>query len=563
MTCPSGSISILLNAGRSFVFILPVCLVALAGAAPADPSRAGDPGRGAADAALSDPGHDAVRAAVRAHLKRHDRDILGELADLLRIPNLASDDVNIRKNAARLEAMMRARGFETRLLEVEGSPPVVFGELRMPGAARTLALYTHYDGQPVDPSRWSSDPYRPVLKDPGQGPGTDPIDWRSPGVALKDEWRLYARSASDDKAPIVAIFAALDALRAARIPPSTNLLLFFEGEEEAGSSHLRLILEKYVADLDADLWLMCDGPVHQSRRMQIFYGARGVIGAELTVYGATRPLHSGHYGNWAPNPIVTLTHLLASMRDRDGTIRIAGFSDEVRPLSRAERDALGRIPDISKSLMDDLGLARTEGDGRTIESLIMRPALNLRGIASGNVGDRARNAIPTEASASIDFRLVPDQKPETIRARVEDHLRAQGFHVVREEPDADARRKHPLIVRLEWDHGYPPYRTPLDLPAARGVARVVEEAAGGPIVLLPTLGGSGPIYIFDEVLHAPTIGVPIVNHDNNQHGADENLRLQNLWDGIGIYAALIARLGHHWDQDLGARSSNPEIAGSP
>ena len=563
MIRPSGSVSILINAGRFIVFILPVCLVALAGAAPANPGRARDSGRDAVDAALADPGRDAVRAAVRAHLKRHDRAILDELADLLRIPNLASDDVNIRKNAALLEAMMRERGIETRLLEVEGSPPVVFGELRAPGAARTLALYTHYDGQPVDPSRWSSDPYRPVLRDPGQGPGADPIDWRRSGVALDDEWRLYARSASDDKGPIVAILAALDALRTADIPPSIHLKFFLEGEEEAGSGHLRPILEKHAADLDADLWLMCDGPVHQSRRMQIFYGARGVIGAELTVYGATRPLHSGHYGNWAPNPIVTLTHLLASMRDRDGTIRITGFSDEVRALSRAERDALGRIPDLSKSLMDDLGLARTEGEGRTIESLIMRPALNLRGIASGSVGDRARNAIPTEASASIDFRLVPDQKPETIRARVEDHLRARGFHIVREEPDGAARRKHPLIARLEWDHGYPPYRTPLDLPAARGVARVVEDAAGDPIVQLPTLGGSGPIYIFDEVLHAPTIGVPIVNHDNNQHGADENLRLKNLWDGIEIYAALIARLGHHWDQGPGDRSSDPEIAGSP
>ncbi len=358
------------------------------------------------------------------------------------------------------------------------------------------------------------------------------------------------------------MLAALDALRAAGITPSLNLKFFFEGEEEAGSGHLRPILEKYSSDLEADLWLMCDGPVHQSRRQQIYFGARGVIGVELTVYGATRPLHSGHYGNWAPNPIATLTHLLATMRDSDGTIRIRGFSDEVRRLGRAERDALGRIPDLGKSLMDDLGLARTEGSGRSLEMLIMRPAMNLRGIAAGNVGAGARNAIPTEAQVSIDFRLVPDQKPETIRARVEDHLRAQGFHIVGEEPDAAARRSHPLIARLEWDHGYPPYRTALDLPASRSVARIVEAAAGGPIVSLPTLGGSLPLYIFDEVLHAPTIGVPIVNHDNNQHGANENLRLKNLRDGIGIYAALMARLGHHWDQGPGAGSSDPKSAGS-
>ena len=517
----------------------------------------------ASNAGLHDPGQGAVYTAVGAHLRLHEREILGELVDLLTIPNLATDGVNIEKNAGRLEAMLRARGITTKRLEVEGAPPVVFGELRAPGATRTVVFYAHYDGQPVDRSRWHSDPFRPILKDPAKGPTGAPIDWRDPGVALDDEWRLYARSASDDKAPIVAMLAALDALRTAGIPLSINLKFFFEGEEEAGSDHLQPILEKYAPDLNADLWLMCDGPVHQSRRQQIYFGARGVIGAELTVYGATRPLHSGHYGNWAPNPIATLTHLLATMRDTDGTVLIRGFSDEVRRLGRAERAALDRIPDLGKSLMEDLGLARTEGSGRPLETLIMRPAMNLRGIAAGNVGTGARNAIPTEAQASIDFRLVPDQKPGTIRARVEDHLRAQGFHIVREEPDPAARREYPLIARLEWDHGYPPYRTPLDLPAARGVARVVEQAAGGTIVQLPTLGGSLPLYIFDEVLHAPTVGVPIVNHDNNQHGANENLRLKNLRDGIGIYAALMARLGHHWDQGRGTGSSDPENAGSP
>jgi Acetylornithine deacetylase/Succinyl-diaminopimelate desuccinylase and related deacylases len=150
------------------------------------------------------------------------------------------------------------------------------------------------------------------------------------------------------------------------------------------------------------------------------------------------------------------------------------------------------------------------------------------------VGEMAQNAIPTEATASIDFRLVPDQTPERVRQRVEDHIRRQGFFIVSHTPSMEERRRHPKIVRLAWGPGYPPARTSMDLPIARALVRLIEEAVGTPIVKMPSLGGSIPMYLFQEVLGAPVIGVPIVNHDNNQHGANENLRIQNLWDGIEI-----------------------------
>jgi acetylornithine deacetylase/succinyl-diaminopimelate desuccinylase-like protein len=474
-------------------------------------------------ASAADPGAERVRAAVRDHIGTRDKQILQELIDLVSIPNRASDGENIRKNADLLEAMLRKRGITTRRLVVQNAPPVIFGELSAPGASRTIVLYAHYDGQPVAPELWHGDPYTPAVRDPSEG-------------------------ARDDKAPIVAILAAIDALHGARIPLSVNLKFFLEGEEEAGSPHLRQILETFTRYLEADLWLMCDGPIHQSRLMQVFYGARGVIGLEMTVYGPLRPLHSGHYGNWAPNPIPTLVELLASMRDEDGRILINGFSDEVRRLTRGERRALERIPDLTSSLREELALGRTEGSGRSLEKLIMRPAMNLRGIEAGHVGERARNAIPTEARASIDFRLVPDQTPESIRAPVEDHIRAQGFHVVHASPDAGARRTHPRIVRLVWGKGYPPSRTPLDLSASRGLLRVISDASGDSIVELPTLGGSLPLHLFQEILKTPTIGLPIVNHDNNQHAANENLRLRNLWDGIGTFAGIFSRLGHVWSE---------------
>ena len=471
---------------------------------------------------------------IRAWRVRNEAQILTELRDLLAIPNVASDTPNIERNAAALAEMLRRRGIEPRLLRVEGAPPVVFGELRAPGAKETLVLYAHYDGQPVDRTKWASEPWTPVMRTALVENGGKEIAWEEALRKPDPEWRLFARSASDDKAPIVAMLAALDALRAAKIPLGVNVKFFFEGEEEAGSPHLAAILEKHRELLDADLWLIADGPVHQSRRLQLYYGVRGAMGLELTTYGPARPLHSGHYGNWAPNPIVTLTHLLASMRDEEGRILIDGFYDDVRPLTAAERAALAEIPPVDEQLKRELALGRTEGGGPVVERITV-PALNLRGIRGGGVGETAANVISPEATASMDFRLVPDQTPERVRAKVEAHLRARGFHVVHDTPDAETRRSHARVVKVQWESGYPSSRVPFDHPTAAAVERRIEAALGQQMIKLPTLGGSVPLYLFPSAL-----GLPTVNHDNNQHGANENLRLQNLWDGIEVFAAVMA-----------------------
>lgn len=496
----------------------------------------------------ADPGAEAVRSAVEKYIDRRGRGILLELVDLVQIPNLASDAENIGRNAGLLEILLHKRGIATRRLETNGSPPVIFGELKAPGATRTLIMYAHYDGQPVDPARWRSGPWEAEVRDPALGLKGKRIQWMMPGTHLNGEWRLYGRSSSDDKAPIVAFLNAIDALQAASIPRSVNLKFFLEGEEEVGSPHLADTLKRFAHILDADLWVVCDGPIHQSRRMQLFFGARGIIDLEMTFYGSTRPLHSGHYGNWAPNPIAMMVSLVSGMRGPDGDILIPGFSDQVRELTGRERLALEKIPDFRETLMKDLGLAWTEGGGEPLEQLLMRPAMNLRGTMAGGVEEMARNAIPAEARVSIDFRLVPDQTPEFVRARVEEYFRAHSFHIVFEPPDQKTRSLHPRIVKLQWGHGYPPSRASMDLPVSRRLVRILEEQTGGPIIQLPTLGGSGPTYLFSEILDTPAIGIPIVNHDNNQHAADENLRLQNLWDGIEIYASLLARLGEGWDQ---------------
>jgi acetylornithine deacetylase/succinyl-diaminopimelate desuccinylase-like protein len=482
-----------------------------------------------------------VQRTVRAWRGQHEAAIVRDFARLLAIPNVAADSAGLARNADTLVAWLARRGFAARRLEAAG-PPAVFGELRTPGATRTVMFYAHYDGQPVDPAQWTSPPFTPVLRAGGPR-ATAPVIPLPDTGRLDPEARLFARSAGDDKAPIVALLAALDALRAARIPLTVNLKVFLEGEEEAGSPNLEAMLRRHQGALAADLWLFCDGPVHQSRRMQLAFGTRGVMGASLTVYGPLRTLHSGHYGNWSLNPAALLVDLLASMRAADGRITIAGFADDVRALTPAERDALARVPPVEPALLGEFALPRAEAaDARVLDRTSL-PSLNVDGLLAGRTGAGAGNAIPTEATAAVDFRLVPDQTPARVRELVEAHIRARGFAIVRDTPDSAQRRDAAgPLVRVRWSGGYPAARTPLDHPLAAAVTRI-ETQLFGDVVVIPLMGGSLPLYQFVEVLGAPFVIVPIANHDNNQHAADENLRLQNLWDGIELFAGLLARLG--------------------
>jgi acetylornithine deacetylase/succinyl-diaminopimelate desuccinylase-like protein len=469
-------------------------------------------------AALAGAQTNPAALAGRTWRQAHENAILGEFSALLALPNLARDNQGIRKNAAAVSALLEKRGVKTRYLEVAGAPPVVFGEIPAANAAHTIIFYAHYDGQPLDPKEWATPPWEPVIRD----------------------GRIWARSASDDKAPIVAIASALDALESAKIPIRSNLKFVFEGEEEAGSPHLAQIIERYKDILASDVWLICDGPVHQSRRQQIVFGARGVTTIDITLYGPSHELHSGHYGNWAPNPAMALARLLASMKDDDGRVLVDHFYDGIEPLSDIEKRAVAEAPDVDRELMREFALGRTEGGGKKLVELINLPSLNVRGMASARVAEKASNVIPASATASIDIRLVKGIDPATAAARVMDHIRKQGYRIVESEPDAAARMENPKLARVTVEHGgYPASRTSMDLPISQLVLRAAESARG-PVVKLPTMGGSVPLYMIESILHAPTITVPIANHDNNQHSFNENLRIQNLWDGIELMAAMLA-----------------------
>ena len=479
---------------------------------------------------------------VRDYRRAHERQILDEFTRLLAIPNIASDRENIRKNAQFILEMMQRRGLNPQLLEgrTQDTPPAVYGEWKTAGAARSIVVYAHYDGQPVDPKAWTaSPPFQPTWRSAALESGGQIVTLPATGE-INPEWRLYARAASDDKAGVMAILTAFDALRAQGIAPSLNIKFIFEGEEEAGSPHLGEIIELHKDLLAADAWIICDGPVHQSGRKQVVFGVRGDQNVDVTVYGAKRPLHSGHYGNWAPNPAMLLARLLASMKDDAGRVTIAGWYDGVEPLGQAERRAIAEAPAYDDELRSQLGLARTEGGGKSLLELINQPSLNINGISSGDVGALARNVIPTTATAVLDLRLVKGNDHRQQVQRLIGHIRKQGFYVIDRDPRDDERKQHPLIAKvIARAGGYNAERTRMDLPISIAVITAVQSTSTEPIVRLPTAGGSLPLSIITEHLRTVTITVPIVNYDNNQHAENENLRLQNLWDGIETWAAVM------------------------
>ena len=488
------------------------------------------------------PAASRTAAAVREYRQANEQRIVSELVELLSIPNIATDAPNIQRNAEKLKTMLEARGLRVQFLPIAGRGPAIYAELVTPGAARTVIFYAHYDGQPVDSKAWTGTmPFAPALRTKSLEAGGTLIPFPAAGTPYQDDWRIYARSASDDKSPIVALVAALDALRAKKIPLAVHLKLILDSEEEAGSPNLGKVLAEHAHLFRGDALLTMDGPVHQSGRPLVFFGNRGMTDVNITVYGPTRALHSGHYGNWAPNPAFHLARLLASMKDAEGRVLIEGFYDDVAPLSEREKQALAELPANDTDLMRELRFAKPEGSGKKLVELINQPSLNVRGIQSAYVGAQSQNIIPTKAEVSLDLRVVQNIDPQKQVERLMAHVRKQGFYVTSVEPTNEEREKYPFIARVTGGPGYPAARTPMDLPVSRAVVRVVEEAMGAPIVKMPTLGGSAPMYLFEN-LKLPVIGVPIVNHDNNQHSENENLRIGNFWRGMEIFGALLAEL---------------------
>ncbi|MGB7861337.1 MAG: M20/M25/M40 family metallo-hydrolase, partial [Acidimicrobiia bacterium] len=482
--------------------------------------------------------NDGLKAAAK-HREENGWKIIEDFMGLLDLPNVTGRLEDLRPNALRLVELFEERGASMEIVELPGASPVVIGQLRTGAPTATLGVYVHYDGQPVDPDNWSTAPFTATLASAAWHDGGAPLALPQAGQTIDSEWRIYARGASDDKTPFAALSAALDALMEASVSRMVDLVFLFEGEEESGSPNLARYMEHLADQLAADAWLLCDGPVHQSRRPQVAFGVRGYSGFDLTIYGPERELHSGHYGNWVPNPALELAAFLAGCKDEAGMVTISGFYDDTWPVSEADLRAIDALPSIESQLQQELGFGGSEVQDISYPERLMIPSFNLRGLRSAAVGADARNVVPAEATASVDMRLAAGDDPDRMIDRVEGRLVEHGYTVLDREPTSEERRSHRHLAKLERGVGYRAARIPMESPLATKLLEVAGTASGENVVALPTFGGSMPLYLFEDLLQAPVAIVPIANHDNNQHAPDENVRIANLWYGVDLWATLL------------------------
>jgi len=483
-----------------------------------------------------------TQSKIKQYCQVNQVKLIDEYKEFLSIPNIAADSVNIRRNADFIMKMMRDRGIKAELLfgKSPAANPAVYGKITVKNAKHTIALYAHYDGQPVNPKQWSEglEPFNPVFITAPLERGGKIINYNK-GDAIDTSWRISGRSSADDKAGVMAILNAYDALVKNKVALANNIIFFFEGEEEEGSTHLGELFENNKEKLQSDLWIIIDGPRHVTGKKMISFGVRGDVNMDLTVYGPKRPLHSGNYGNWAPSPSMNLVQLLASMKDDKGNVVINGFYDDVVPLSASEKEAISKVPDIEETLKKELGIKQPDGERKPFLELLSLPTLNINGIQSGNVGSMASNQIPAKAEAVLDLRLVKGNDVARQMQKVTRHIESKGFHVLDHDPSDEERLQFAKLIKITHSTGYNAQRTPMDLPIAKGIIKAVQSTVAYPVILIPSSGGSLPLVVFEEKLNAKVISIPIVNYDNNQHAENENVQISYLWEGIETIAAVM------------------------
>jgi acetylornithine deacetylase/succinyl-diaminopimelate desuccinylase-like protein len=463
---------------------------------------------------------------------------VGILNSLLSIPNDSHYPEQLIPNIEWCEANLKERGWLTKRLETS-SVPLVLGQKAVQNAKKTVLFYFHIDGQSVDPKQWEQpDPFKPVLKKKNMDGKWEIIPMETLQNDYDPEWRVFARSASDDKGPFAMFLAAWDAMVSKGLMPDYNVKVILDFEEEIGSPNLAAAVTKYKNDLKADMMLIMDGPRHVSNMPTLSFGARGISQITLTTYGPRVDLHSGHYGNYAPNPALRMSQLLASMKDERGRVVIPGFYDGIR-LTQAEKDILAMVPDDDEDIMRKIGIGITDNVGETYQESLQYPSLNIRGLSSGSVGNEARTIVPAIAVAEIDVRLVPESDPERLFALIRKHIEDQGYYILDKDPTDEERAKYPKLIKWEGSISYQAFRTPMDSEPGIWLNKAYVRAFGNEPIRKRISGGSLPIAPFVEALdNIPAVTVVTVNFDNNQHGPNENIRIGNFKEGIKTALAI-------------------------
>ena len=471
------------------------------------------------------------RSELEALTEKQWQPALKLLNEIVAMPNDAFFPDQIEVNIVWCEAVFGARGWTQERLET-GGIPLLLVEKKQPNAKKTALFYFHVDGQAVDRSRWfQPDPYIPVLKEQKADGTWEIIPMDRLNEEYNADWRVFARSSSDDKGPLAMFISAWDALEQAGISPDYSIKIILDFEEEQGSPKLPAAVVQYKEKLSADLMLIMDGPRHTSNEPTLSYGARGISELFLTTYGPKLPQHSGHYGNYAPNPALLLSQLLASMKDENGRVVIPGFYDGIT-LTDSEKSILAAVPDDEVALKKRLGISRTDQVGQSYQESIQYPSLNIRGMRSAWVGPEARTIVPDVAVAELDMRLVPESDPNRLFELIENYIREQGFHIVEADPTDAERMEYPKIVKVRKSISYQAFRTSMDSEAGAWLRKGMNRAFGTDPVQIRISGGSIPISPFVDALGIPAVTIPTVNSDNNQHSPNENLRLGNYKEGI-------------------------------
>jgi len=434
--------------------------------------------------------------------QQRDRD---DLFRLLRQPSISAQNSGVSECAAIVQDLLASAGLATRLLPTAGHP-MIYGEWCQAPGKPTLLIYGHYDVQPPEPlDAWQSPPFEPAIRD----------------------GRIYARGVGDNKGQFFAQIAGLRAWRETTNALPINVKMLIEGEEEVGSPHLDQTVATHRELLRADLVYTSDGPVLTADHPQVVFGVRGILSLELIARGARHDLHSGNWGGIAPNPAWRLVHLLSTMLDADNRITVPGVLDAVAPVSPAMRAAIERIPLDQDAVLRRLGLAHLPppADLPYFDRLMARPTMNIAGFTSGYGGPGSKTVLPSVATVKMDIRLVPNQRADSIFAKVAAHVAAHA-------PEVELRRGGSME----------PSSTPLDHPFANPVRRAVERGFGGAPLDIPLLGGSLPDAVWTKTLGLPSFLVPYANPDHNNHAPNENLEIARFYAGIRTAASLLAEL---------------------
>ncbi len=442
---------------------------------------------------------------VFAYIEERRDEYVQRLIDYVSRPSISAQGIGIAETAEFLAQLLDGLGMQPRILPTSGWPMVLGQRSEVPDKP-TLLLYGHYDVQPPEPlEEWITPPFEPAIRD----------------------GRIYGRGVGDNKGQHLAQILAIEALLACRGSLPCNVKLLLEGEEEIGSPRMPEFVAAHRDDLAADLVITADGGIDPSGRPTIVFGVRGVLSFELRARGANQDLHSGRFGGVAPNPIWTLVHLLATMKNPQGEITIDGFYDKVRPITAAERAAMAELPIDAAALMRELDLGHLDAPAeRSIaERLMAWPTLTINGFLGGYTGNGSKTVLPHQASVKCDIRMVEDQTADEIFAKVQAHV-----------------QKHAPEVELIRQGSMDPSRTALESRFAEPIRQAVIQAQGEAPLLVPSAGGSLPDYVFTRRLGIPSFVVPYANADEANHAPNENMEIERFIKGIRTGAALIAQI---------------------